>query len=292
MMQPGQKRVLQQPIQSPARTAYGQGRGANWADEAVGTMFGMGGASAGQTLFGAGAGKDARRDVPSLAILATDILLIGVKIQETRDLGGEDSLRKLLISYIKDFERTCLAHGKPADAVDQAKYALTAFLDETIINSESNVKESWVAETLQIKFFNDSLAGENFFKRLETMLPDLRKNIEVAEVYYLCLALGFQGRYRLSGAEVLPNVVRNLLKRIEALKGAPPKAVSPAAYVHPGLNGNSKSGKPLIIGSAVLLVVSAILYALLMAAGDGALDPARSAAERLETRTGSSANTP
>jgi type VI secretion system protein ImpK len=283
MMQPGQKRVLQQPIQSSMRTAYGQGRGMDWADGAVQTMFGMGGASAGQTLFGAG-GKDARRDVPSLAILATDIVLIGVKIQETGDLGSEDSLRKLLISYIKDFERTCLAHGKPADGVEQAKYALTAFLDETIINSDNNCKESWTAETLQIKFFNDSLAGENFFKRLETMLPDLRKNLEVAEVYYLCLALGFQGRYRLSGGEVLPNVVRNLLKRIEALKGAPPKAVSPSAYVHPGVDGGGKSGKPLIIGSSVLLAVSILLYVLLMAAGNGALDPAREAVEKLESR--------
>lgn len=294
MMQPGQKRVLQQPIQSPMRTAYGQGRGANWADEAVGTMFGVGGASAGQTLFGAGGGREARKDVPTLAVLATDVLLIGVKVQETRDLGSEDSLRRLLVSYIKDFERTCLAHGKPADGVEQAKYALTAFLDETIVNSDNNCKESWIADTLQIKFFNDSLAGENFFKRLETMLPDLRKNLEVAEVFYLCLALGFQGRYRLTGAEVLPNVVRNLLKRIEALKGTPPKAVSPSAYVHPGVDGGAKSGKPLIIGASILLAISILLYVLLSAAANGALDPARAAVEKLESRSssGASATTP
>ena len=103
-------------------------------------------------------------------------------------------------------------------------------------------------------------------------------------VYYLCLALGFQGRYRLSGAEVLPNVVRNLLKKIEGIKGAPSKAVSPSAYVHPGLQGRGKSGSGLVIASAIVLAVAALLYGVLMFASDGALDPARETIERLQSK--------
>ncbi|MDB5049595.1 MAG: uncharacterized protein JWO30_2666 [Fibrobacteres bacterium] len=282
MMQPGQKKVLQQPIQPAMRTAFGQGHGMDWADGAVQTMFGSNGASAGQTLFGTGTG--ANKEVPSLAILATDVLLIGVKIRETPNLGQAEQLKKLLTSYIKDFERTCLSHGKPAESTEQAKYALAAFIDETVINSENNCRETWIADPLATSFFNDSLAGENFFKRLEALLPDLKRNLEVVEVYYFALALGFQGRYRLSGPEVLPNVVRNLLKRVEGLKGAPAKAVSPAAYVHPGVKGREKSGRPLVIGSAIFLVVSALLYVLLMFASDGALDPARATIESLQSR--------
>ncbi len=283
MMQPGQKKVLQQPIQPAMRTAFGQGKGMDWADGAVQTLFGSNGASAGQTLFGTSGGA-ANKEVPSLAILATDILLIGVKIRETSNLGQADQLKRLLTAYFKDFERTCLSHGKPAEAVEQGKYALAAFIDETIINSESNVRETWITEPLQTAFFNDNLAGENFFKRLEAMLPDLKRNLEVIEVYYLALALGFQGRYRLSGPEVLPNVVRNLLKRIEGLKGAPPKSISPSAYVHPGVKGREKSGRGLIIGSALFLAVSILLYSVMMLASDGALDPARTAVEKLQNR--------
>src|SRR4051812_22398427 len=142
MMQPGQKKVLQQPIQAPMRTAFGQGRGLDWADGAVQTMFGSNGASAGQTLFGSG-NAAANKDIPSLAILSTDILLIGVKIRETNNLGQADQLRKLLTAYFKDFERTCLSHGKPIESVEQAKYALAAFLDETVINGENNCREAW-----------------------------------------------------------------------------------------------------------------------------------------------------
>ena len=281
MMQPGQKKTLQQPI-ATARTAFGQGRGMDWADGAVQTLFGSNGGGASQTLFGGGGTGGRKEAGPTMATLATDILLIGVKILETTDLGEPDKLRRLLVSYFKDFERACGAYGKPPEAAEQARYALAAFIDETIINSENNCRDAWIAEPLQVQFFNDNLAGETFFKRLETLLTDLRRHVETLEVYYFCLALGFQGRYRMGGAEVLPNVVRNLLKRLESVKGQPPKAVSPSAYIHPGTKGRESSGRGLIIASAVLLLLSAALGAVLMTASDGALDPARGAVERLE----------
>src|SRR3954464_7346773 len=134
MMQPGQKRVLQQPLPSAMRTAFGQG-GMDWADGAVQTLFGQGGASAGQTLFGSGGGD---KEAPSLAILATDVLLLGVKIRETANLGQPEQLKRLLNSYLKDFEPTALSYHKPPEAAEQALYALAAFIDETIVNTENN----------------------------------------------------------------------------------------------------------------------------------------------------------
>ena len=118
MMQPGQRKTLQQPIQGPVRTAFGQGRGMDWADGAVQTLFGQGGASAGQTLFGGG-GRDGGKEAPALATLATDNLLIGVKIRETRSLGDPEHLKKLLLSYFKDFHYEVLSdwsgNARPID---------------------------------------------------------------------------------------------------------------------------------------------------------------------------------
>ncbi len=284
MMQPGQKKVLQQPIQPAMRTAFGQGQGMDWADGAVQTLFGNNGASAGQTLFGTSSGSR-EKESPPLPILATDIFLIGVKIRETSSLGQPDQLKRLITSYFKDFERTCLSMGKSANAVEQCKYALAAFIDETITNTDNNCRESWIQEPLQTTFFNDNIAGENFFKRLEALLPDLKRNLEVIEVFYLALALGFQGRYRSSGPEVLPNVVRNLLKRIESVKGAPPKAISPSAYVHPGLKGTEKSGRPLIIASAVFLLLSIGLFIVMMLASEAPLDPARAVVQSIQSQS-------
>jgi type VI secretion system protein ImpK len=279
MMKPGEKKVLRTPIAQPSRTAYGNGRGLDWADGAVQTLFGQNGASAGATLFGE---KAVNKDAPALAALATDILLIGVKIMETPHLGDPESLKKLLLSYFKDFERSCTIYSKPAELVNHARYALAAFIDETIINTANNCREQWINSPLQVEFFDDNSAGEHFFKRLEELIPDIRRNLEAVEVYSQCLALGFQGRYRVGNAELLPNVVRNLLKRIESVRGTPPKALSPSAYAHPGTQGQTRSGKPLLIGATVLVIIAITSFFLMMAASDGPLDTVRELVARLE----------
>jgi type VI protein secretion system component VasF len=182
MMQPGQRKVLQKPLPTPQRTAFGQGM--DWADGAVQTLFGQNGASAGQTLFGTkSAAKE--KDGPALATLATDLLLIGVKIMETPHLGDPGALRRLLLAYFKDFERSCLQYRKPPEAVEEAKYALSAFIDETLINTPNNCREEWIHEPLQVQFFNDHSAGEHFFTRLEALIGDMRRNLETLEVFYL-----------------------------------------------------------------------------------------------------------
>jgi type VI secretion system protein ImpK len=278
MMQPGEKKTLQRPIAQPMRTAYGHGRGLDWADGAVQTLFGSQGASAGQTLFGS---KSAAKEGPSLATLATDILLIGIKITETSHLGDPDPLRKLLVSYFKDFERTCQAQHKPAEAIGEAKYALSAFIDETIVNTPNNCREAWIQEPLQTQFFDDHNAGEHFFTRLEGLIGDARKNFETLEVFYLCMALGFQGRYRVEGGDLLPNVLRNLLRRIEEAKGKPPQALSPAAYVQPGLGGPGNGGRSLVVGAGIFLLVAATLFFVLQLASDSPVDSIRGALERI-----------
>ncbi len=284
MMKPGERKILTQPIPPPQRTAFGQGRGLDWADGAVQTLFGQNGASAGQTLFGAKAASAATG--PSLLTLSTDLLLIGVKIMETSDLGDSGALHRLLLAYFKDFERACLTHHKPPEAVEEAKYALAAFIDETIINSPNNCRDDWVREPLQAQFFNDHSAGEHFFTRLEGLIGDLRRHFEAVEVFYMCLALGFQGRYRVEGQELLPNVVRNLLRRIEAVKGKPPQSLSPSAYVQAGLGDRGRGGRPFVIGAAIFLVVAIALFFVLQFASDAPLDLVQNSLQHALSGTG------
>ncbi len=275
MMQPGQKKSLAQPIRSQRAPSEGT---LNWVDGAVQTMFGSQGASAGQTLFGASAEQ---KDQPNLATYAMDLLLIGIKIAEVSDIGPAEALQKLLLSYFKEFERSCALARKPSDQVEQAKYALTAFLDEAVINSHHACRQQWIEAPLQDKFFKDPNAGENFFVRLEEMLADLRGNIESVEVYYLCLALGFQGRYRLHNTEKLPVVVSNMLKKIDAVRGAAPKALSPSANVHPGKASKENTGRLLWILSFGFLALAIILYFVLMHFSAAPLDSVSDLLEKL-----------
>jgi type VI secretion system protein ImpK len=83
---------------------------------------------------------------------------------------------------------------------DQARFAIFAWVDETILNSAWKQKNRWMGEQLQRIYYNTSDAGELFFERLNNLGLHQR---DVREVYYLCLALGFKGRYCHEGDDFL-----------------------------------------------------------------------------------------
>ena len=69
----------------------------------------------------------------------------------------------------------------------------------------------WMSRSLQLHFFQENLAGEGFFQKLQDMRRDTRRG-DVVRVYYQCLLLGFQGRYGIRGGEI------ELLRLIDQLR--------------------------------------------------------------------------
>jgi type VI secretion system protein ImpK len=84
------------------------------------------------------------------------------------------------------------------DDYDQARFALCAWVDEAILSSRWQQKNRWLNDQLQRFHYNTTDAGEAFFDRLGSVGLHQR---DVREVYYLCLALGFTGRYCHPGDE-------------------------------------------------------------------------------------------
>jgi type IV/VI secretion system ImpK/VasF family protein len=81
-----------------------------------------------------------------------------------------------------------------------AQYAAVALVDETVMNSDWPGAEQWRREPLQVHYYDNLLAGEHFFQRLD----ELRSGADddLLEVYFLCLCAGFQGRFRDEAAEL------------------------------------------------------------------------------------------
>jgi len=95
----------------------------------------------------------------------------------------------------------CLRKGLyPQDDFDQARFAVCAWVDEVMLSSAWTHKGLWQREMLQRIYYNTAEAGEEFFERLNNVGLHQR---DVREVYYLCLALGFMGRYGRKGDEFL-----------------------------------------------------------------------------------------
>ncbi len=83
---------------------------------------------------------------------------------------------------------------------DLARFAVCAWIDEAILSSSWNEKSKWQMETLQRIYYQTADAGEVFFDRLNSIGHHQR---DVREVYYLCLAMGFSGRFCNEGDDYL-----------------------------------------------------------------------------------------
>jgi len=83
---------------------------------------------------------------------------------------------------------------------DQARFMICAWIDEAILGSSWDHKNLWQREQLQRLYYNTTEAGEEVFERLNALGLHQR---EIRELYYLCLTLGFKGRFIRQGDEYL-----------------------------------------------------------------------------------------
>jgi type IV/VI secretion system ImpK/VasF family protein len=145
--------------------------------------------------------------------------------------------RRIKLSFLQFADQTKRL-GWPSEKIINAQYALAAYVDEVVLASNWMGKLTWVGNPLQLDFFGERLAGEHFFERLEKLLISGAKEIDALMIYYICLQLGFKGKYRFQSIEPLVRLKEDLNKKIqlsinEKLKSriiTPPS--SQAAYKH------------------------------------------------------------
>jgi type VI secretion system protein ImpK len=101
-----------------------------------------------------------------------------------------DQVRARILQLLSESQRS--ASEFAAEDYDAARFAVCAWVDEAVLNSSWAERNTWQKEPLQLKFYQTLNAGELFFDRLNTLGPHQN---EVREVYYLCLAMGFMGRF-------------------------------------------------------------------------------------------------
>ena len=80
-------------------------------------------------------------------------------------------------------------------------YVLVALIDEVVVAKGGELRDFWLPRLLQLHFFNENIAGEGVFNRLQMLVGDPSR-VDVLRVYYLCLLFGFQGKYRVRGGEI------------------------------------------------------------------------------------------
>jgi type VI secretion system protein ImpK len=192
----------------------------------------------------------------SLNTLCADLFLIIFNISPTLDMGSEKDMRRLIKHFIDRFDANCKSVGIKTEKKDLAKYSLISLIDEKVIALPKKWSEPWSSQPLQFDYFQKIIAGERFFENLDTMMKDVGEYADVIEVYYLCLCLGFKGKYsndKSSIDELIKNVARTLVKHRPQVAMPPPPS---------GAERRERRTVPLIPTWAIVSSTAAIVILL------------------------------
>lgn len=128
---------------------------------------------------------------------AAPLLALVRQLRETRRHEDVSGLRRDVIEEIRRFDAQARAAEIEPKMAAQASYALCALIDETVLSTPWGLDSIWGKQGLLITFYKEQSAGETFFGFLKEAREFPRNTIDLLEVLYVCLSLGFQGRYRL-----------------------------------------------------------------------------------------------
>jgi type VI secretion system protein ImpK len=118
--------------------------------------------------------------------------------ERTNDVTPSGVWRKLL----SILERQALEAGREGgdfgvELYRKAQYAMAALADETFLNLNWIGREAWRQHLLESRLFGSHRAGDELFEKIDELLRARDSlHLELARVYLMVLALGFQGKFR------------------------------------------------------------------------------------------------
>lgn len=138
-----------------------------------------------------------------------------------------NNLRPKCAKLLDEFEKRAERYRFNHKVVRVSKFALASFIDETILTNDFPLKEEWEKYALQLEYFGEQLAGNKFFDKLEAMLKQMDVTADAVEVYYVCMLLGFKGKYAVYEQEKLLNVMQKTAKALVKVGKIVPTELSP-----------------------------------------------------------------
>src|ERR1041385_609613 len=177
----------------------------------------------------------AQTRLENLALHFQEVLTAIVRLRANRQtVTDAESFRQHMREALRIAGEQAQRSGYNLEDVKLAAFAAVALLDESILNSRNPLFADWPRKPLQEEMFGIHVAGETFFQYAQQLLQrnDSPEAADILEVYYLCLLLGYQGRYSVGGRGELQAAKDAMAAKIRRIRGgysglAPEWAVPP-----------------------------------------------------------------
>lgn len=213
----------------------------------------------------------------NLALGFQEVFTAVVRLRYNRQaVLDADTFRAQMRQALRVSEQEARSRGCSAEDVKQVISAVVFFLDESVLTSRNPVFINWPRKPLQEELFGHQLGGEVFFQELQKTLTrnDSQDTADLLEVYYLCLLLGFKGRYAAGGD--LRSIMAATQEKIRRIRG-PIGALSPRGAIPADAVRIAQSDRVsrllgrVAITTVVLTVVLFIIFKFVLMSGASSL---------------------
>ncbi|SDL99820.1 type VI secretion system protein ImpK [Geoalkalibacter ferrihydriticus] len=167
----------------------------------------------------------------------------------------DEDFRDRILAGFDAMERMAFERQIGMVILKDAKYALAAFVDEAVMTSPWANRMTWMSRPLQLEMFGDHVAGEGFFERLAQLRQGGEPNLDLIELYYVCLQLGFEGIYKVRGLEQLMALQVDLRSQIEGYRGVADPRLAPQGVPREGLFTRVRREVPYWVVTVVTVAV-------------------------------------
>lgn len=113
---------------------------------------------------------------------------------------------------------------------DKGKYVLAGFVDDVVRHAEWQFSQEWRNHLLEKEFFNSMIAGNEIPRIMEEVTGN-EEEIGLGELLFICLALGYRGRYT-TGTGELEALRERLYRFLPQRLPDEETTLTPQAYDH------------------------------------------------------------
>lgn len=203
----------------------------------------------------------------NLALAFQELLTVGERLRSHRQqVTDAAAFREQIWEAVKVAQADALRRGYNGDDIELALFAVIAFLDESILILHAPVFSDWPRMPLQQQRYGHDIAGEVFFQNLQKVLTrsETHELADLLEIYYLCMLLGFAGRYSIGGRGELSSIMQATSDKIRRIRKTS-SDISPHWALpneHIRVSGSDPLVKGLMIGTAACFVLMLVLFVM------------------------------
>lgn len=173
---------------------------------------------------------DAKAGLNPIVDAAGYLFSILGQLKQTNTNRLLSKLQNELIQEINTFQEAIKTLGYNLEFIIVCRYIMCALFDDIISDTSWGCGGQWEAYSLLAAFNQDARHQDKFYTIMERAVKEPVQYIDLMELMYICLSMGYKGQYRATEHNQfqLEQITNNLYKHIRAYRGNFSKTLSPA----------------------------------------------------------------